>query len=242
MTRKSNAVDAHVLAARVRDYGLSTQNQVVTMMMGGVFSTAAFSIADIVRTPELFWLRFSLWLMICGSAALLLMRQLLQNAVAVRPDPYQIPLQLASGFFVAANFALLSLSTGGPDGWRFTYGVQILAAVAVLTNNTLFRASIRPMTFTPDVRPAVERMLEFDDVYMRAMQPRFIVLAASLIMAWASKSTPDPWIAILMVLNIISLGGIVIWMVWTARDIRNFFDAVEQAQDAALARERGEIP
>lgn len=110
-------VDIDTINARFRDYGLNTLNPVVTMMMSGVFATAALAFADIVRTPELRWVRLSIWLWHAVYASTTIVAATNNNLLYAHPRPALIFYQLIFAFVLSAAFACLPLNTGGEDGW-----------------------------------------------------------------------------------------------------------------------------
>ena len=110
-------IDIDTMNERFRDYGLNTLNPIVTMMMSGVFATAALAFADIVRTPDLRWVRLSIWLWHAVFASTTIIAATNNNLLYVHPRPALIVYQLVFAFVLSAAFACLPLNTGGADGW-----------------------------------------------------------------------------------------------------------------------------
>ncbi len=130
-------IDIDTMNARYRDYGLNTLNPVVTMMMSGVFATAALAFADIVRTPELRWVRLSIWFWHAVFASTATVGATNNNMLYAHPRPALVYFQLIISFVLSAGFACLPLNTGGEDGW-----LVALASPVVMT--ALFAGWIFP--------------------------------------------------------------------------------------------------
>src|SRR4029077_3174371 len=59
--RMSKLVDARVMETRMRDLGLNTISQTVSLFKGGIFALAAVLLLDITTQPDGRLLRFVLW-------------------------------------------------------------------------------------------------------------------------------------------------------------------------------------
>lgn len=229
-------VDVPTMVARVRDYGVSTTNQVVTMMMSGVFATSALAIADIMRTPDEFWLRLSLWCCISVGAIATITRQLHGNALIVQPSPLHVPLQLAVGFFVAACFAFLPLSTGGVDGWRNVYVFQLLVIGAGYMSHNLLQANTKPEYYDGALHDAVVHRLEvFRRVGWRV--PAYAIpVAIAIFIVWLSKSQPWPWIAVLTGWNILAAIAAASTLRVEVQGFKTLLDDIEKVRLTAHGR------
>lgn len=227
-------IDTRTMVARVRDYGLSTTNQVVTMMMSAAFATSALAIADIMRTPDQFWVRLTLWLSASVFAILAMTRQLHGNSLIVHPSPFHVPMQLAVGFFIASLFAFIPFSTGGADGWRFACVLQLLIPTTGYASYALLRRHTRPEFFSAELRFAVKRRVEALERQTFLIPISLLLIGAGIVAAWMSKSNPDPWMQILVAINVFFTLGTLSALVADLRSFRTLLDDIEAVRVAAL--------
>lgn len=233
-------IDAQSMATRVRDYGLSTTNQVVTMMMSGVFATSALGIADIMRTPDEFWLRLTMWLTASVGAIATMTRQLHGNTLIVHPSPLHVPMQLTVGFLQAANFAFIPLSTGGPDGWRYAYAIQLAFLCAGYVSNTLLLNNTKTEFYGAELRDAVVHRVGVSNRLGRRIPVYAALGIVAAILAWLSKAEPWPWIHVLTGMNALMAVGALAALNVEVRAFKALLEDIERVRVAALARERGE--
>jgi len=233
-------IDTHTMVARIRDYGVSTSSQVVTMMMSGVFATSALAIADILRTPDDFWVRITMWfyMMVVSTAAV--SRLLHGNSLIVHPSPWHVPIQLASGFLLASNFALIPLSTGGVDGWRFVYGAQLGLLISGMAGAGLMKTNMRAEYFSAELRTAITRRVEAwaGGVSARLVVTVFYIALSGVGIAgsWLARSNPDPWLQVVVGLNVVMT---MFSLTMFTREIRSFqtlLDDIEAVRVAALQK------
>lgn len=235
-------IDTQTMVARVRDYGLSTTNQVVTMMMSGVFATSALAIADIMRTPDDFWVRLTLWTSATVAAILVMTRQLHGNSLIVHPSPWHVPTQLAVGFLVASGFAFIPLSTGGVDGWRLVYFVQLLSGMAAYVSASLLMKNTLPEFFSSDFRAIIKRHVETNERGRRRIPIYLLFIGAAAAAAWMSKSSPDPWMQVLVGFNVLFAFLSIALLASELRYFRSLLDDIEAVRVAALTSGHGEEP
>lgn len=235
-------IDTQTMVARLRDYGLSTTNQVVTMMMSGVFATSALAIADIMRTPDDFWVRLTLWLAGSISAIVVMTRQLHGNSLIVHPSPFHLPLQLAVGFLIASGFAFIPFSTGGADGWRVAYVVQLVGTVAGYVSASLLASNTRADFFSAELRATIEQRIETNERALRRIPFYVLFICACNVVAWVSRSNPDPWMQVLVGLNVLFCFVGIALLAIELRGFKALLDGIEVVRVAALTPDRGQTP
>jgi len=233
-------IDTPTMVARIRDYGVSTSSQVVTMMMSGAFATSALAIADILRTPDDFWVRFTLWLWMLVTATAAVSRLLNGNSLIVHPSPWHVPVQLSAGFMLCANFALISLSTGGPDGWRYVYLAQFILLIFGYFGVGLMRTNMRVDYFSSELRVAVSKRVntwawtQFPRRAQAFMLVYCVLMAAGMMGSWWSKSNPEPWIGVIIGLNVVMTLSAITLFILEIRSFQTLLDDIEAVRVAAL--------
>jgi hypothetical protein len=237
-------MDTPTMVARVRDYGVSTSSQVLTMMMSGVFATSALAIADILRTPDDFWVRLSMWMYMMIGSMVAVSRLLHGNSLIVHPSPWHVPSQLVSGFLLAANFALIPLSTGGVDGWRFVYGAQFVLLTTGLVGAGSMMKNTKAEYFSAELRPAITRWVKdwAGGVPARLAVAVFYValLGVGIAGSWLARSNPDPWLQVVVGLNVVMTLFSLTMFISEIRRFQTLLDDIEAVRVAALRTVHGQ--
>jgi hypothetical protein len=117
------------MLARMRDYGVIGVNQTASLIMGGVFATAAVTFIEILQSHDALPVRVTGWLL--GAAASLQVLDSLarRSLLEARPAFHAIPLIGAAGLISMVGFALLGPQAGGADGWRYSLLVLLTAGI-----------------------------------------------------------------------------------------------------------------
>ena len=216
-----------IMLTRNRDYGLNTLAPVVTMMMSGVYATAAVALADILRTPDERWVRLSMWLYLSLFATLATTRYLHYNALVTRPAPFQLPLQLSVGFVIASCFACLPLSMGGPNGWLYAMNLNILIApMGVILNRNLARW-VNVENLSDDLQPLVKRRMADIAEATRSSPVAIVVFLGMTVFAWVTRGTPGPWTEILTGINLVLCALDIMLIIRDARSFQRFQEGIE---------------
>ena len=221
-----------IMLTRNRDYGLNTLAPVVTMMMSGVYATAAVALADILRTPDERWVRLSMWLYLSIFATLATTRYLHYNALVTRPAPFQLPFQLSVGFVVASCFACLPLSMGGPDGWLQAMNLNILIApMGVILNRNLTRW-VSVENLSDDLQPLVKSRIADLAEAIRPSQFATVLFLGLTVFAWVTRGTPGPWNEILTGVNLAFCALGIRVIIRDARSFQRFQEGIDNLRPA----------
>jgi hypothetical protein len=129
MEDEPSLMTTEIMLGRMRDYGIIGVSQTASVIMGGVFATAAVTFIDILQSREALLVRVTGWMVgAIGSLQVfdsLVRRSLLEG----RPTFHAIPLIGAAGLISMIGFALLGPQAGGADGWRYSQLVVLLAGI-----------------------------------------------------------------------------------------------------------------
>jgi hypothetical protein len=123
-------LDLAELARRFRNQGNDLVVQVASLMQGGILSAAAFSLIEILRTPDAVLVRLMLWLMSVGVAFFIFFRLVQRAPLLVRAGGDVLFMVPVMGLLETMLFAILATGTLGPGGWRYWYVVATLFAAA----------------------------------------------------------------------------------------------------------------
>ena len=137
-----------VILARMRDYSVIGVSQTASLIMGGVFATAAVTFTEILRERTGIPVRLSGWLFGVTASIMVLDGLVRRALIEARPIFRAVPMVALGGLLSMLAFALLGPAAGGPDGWRYTH--LLVVAVGVLVTGT----------FGPHVADHVEPALQ----------------------------------------------------------------------------------
>jgi hypothetical protein len=185
-------VTPQLVEARLRDFGLTTVNQTVSLFKGGTFALAAVLLLEIVVQPEGRELRLLLW---CASFVLAVTSYTahLNNAVVnFRETVGAVVMVIVQQMAELLLFVILTSRYADQAwrGWAFVYAVFMIATGARML---MFRVSGVPIA--PELQPLIAtveknrrggaiRTLRIGAVALIAAIPVAILPAASPWPAW----------------------------------------------------------
>jgi len=129
MEDQPSLMTTEVMLARMRDYGVIGVNQTASLIMGGVFATAAVTFIDILQSHDALPVRVTGWLLGATASLQVLDSLARRSLLEARPTFHAIPLIGAAGLISMVGFALLGPQAGGADGWRYSQLVLLLAGI-----------------------------------------------------------------------------------------------------------------
>jgi len=226
-TDDTQLMDVDGLATRFRDYGVNTLNPIVTMMMSGVFATAALALADILRTPDLRWVRLAIWLFLALNSSSGIIRSTCVNLLFVRPHPSLVAYQLSYAFVWSAAFSCLPLSSGGPDGWLYALTAPIIVLAILGWVVPHFQEWIAASTFDPLLRPLINERIRHQQSTGRTLLIALPIYTVMVVVSWVLHGESQAWNAALLVFLAI---GFVLSMVGLRRDLANYQDLVSAVE------------
>ena len=129
MEDKPSLMTTDVLLGRMRDYGVIGVSQTASLIMGGVFATAAVTFIEILRSHDALPERVTGWLFGVAASLVMLDSALRRSLLEGRPSFHAIPIIGAAGILSMIGFALLSPQAGGADGWRYSQLIVFLVGL-----------------------------------------------------------------------------------------------------------------
>ena len=134
MDDEPSLMTTEVMLARMRDFSTLGVSQTASLIMGGVFATAAVTFTEILRAQDALPVRLTGWLF-GVIASLMVLDGLIRRAlIEARPILRAVPMVAMGGLLSMLAFALLGPLTGGPDGWRYVH--LLVVAVGVFVTGT----------------------------------------------------------------------------------------------------------
>jgi hypothetical protein len=129
MEDEPSLMTTEVMLSRMRDYGVIGVSQTASLIMGGVFATAAVTFIEIVRAHDALPERVSGWLFGVAASLVMFDSSLRRSLLEGRPTFHAIPIIGAAGILSMMGFAMLSPQAGGADGWRYSQLVVFLVGL-----------------------------------------------------------------------------------------------------------------
>ena len=149
---KPSFMTTEVMLGRMRDYGMIGVSQTASLIMGGVFATAAVTFIEILRAHDALPVRVSGWLLGVTASLMVFDSTIRRSLLEGRPTFHAVPIIGLAGILSMVGFALLSPQAGGADGWRYS-------SLVVLVVGALF-ASSWGATLADHVEPALQPLYE----------------------------------------------------------------------------------
>ncbi len=129
MEDQPSLMTTEIMLSRMRDYGVIGVSQTASLIMGGVFATAAVTFIEILQGHDALPVRVTGWLL-GVTASLQVFDSLVRRSVLeARPTFHAIPLIGAAGLISMVGFALLGPQAGGAEGRRHSPLVLLIAGI-----------------------------------------------------------------------------------------------------------------
>jgi hypothetical protein len=183
MDEGPSLITTDVVLGRMRDYGVIGVSQTASLIMGGVFATAAVTFIDILRAQDALPVRLTGWLLGVVASLMVFDSLIRRSILEARPVFHAVPIVGAAGILSMLGFALLSAQSGGADGWRYSSLVLLIAGV-------LFGRSWGG-TFADHVEPALQALYQRHDARTaarwRVAWPIILAASAPFVLSIADK-------------------------------------------------------
>lgn len=235
MEDKPHLATTDVVLGRMRDYGVIGISQTASLIMGGVFATAAVTFVDILQGHDALAVRVTGW--IGGvTASLQVFDSLVRRSVLeARPTFHAIPMIGAAGLISMIGFALLGPQAGGADGWRYSQLVLLLAGVLF---GRSWGSSLADH-IEPALQPLYDRHAARTKQRWRVAWPFLLAAAVPFVLAMIDKYGGVPlqgWIA---AVNLVLCAFYLLSMLRAHRHMAMLYDMAFKAHAEKLQRNSG---
>jgi hypothetical protein len=188
MEDKPSLITTDVVLGRMRDYGVIGISQTASLIMGGVFATAAVTFIDILQNHDALPVRVTGWLLGVTASLQIFDSLVRRSLLEARPTFHAIPLIGAAGLISMIGFALLGPQAGGVDGWR--YSALVLLVAGILFGRS-WGANMADH-IEPALRPLYERHAERTRQRWRVAWPFLIGAIVPFVLAMIDKYAGIP--------------------------------------------------